>query len=170
MSLRDLQNLEGRVALITGGSRGLGLQMAEVLGELGATLVITARKEAELEEAVVSLKSQSVKVEAMVNDLQDADSVQPMVEDILADVDMICLMSVNPGFGGQKFIERTFDKCSRLRTMSDANGLDLRIQIDGGVGPSNASQLIGAGADVLVAGTSVFGHTDYAAAIQALRG
>ncbi len=93
-----------------------------------------------------------------------------MVEDILADLDMICLMSVNPGFGGQKFIERTFDKCSRLRKMSDSKGLDLRIQIDGGVGPSNASQLIGAGADVLVAGTSVFGHADYATAIKALRG
>ena len=70
MSLRDLQNLEGRVALITGGSRGLGLQMAEVLGELGATVVITARKEAELEEAAVTLKSQSIKVEAMVNDFK----------------------------------------------------------------------------------------------------
>ena len=84
MSLRDLQNLEGRVALITGGSRGLGLQMAEVLGELGATVVITARKETELEEAAVTLKGQSIKVETMVNDLQDTDSVQPMVEDILA--------------------------------------------------------------------------------------
>ncbi len=97
MSLRDLQNLEGRVALITGGSRGLGLQMAEVLGELGATVVITARKEAELEEAAVTLKSQSIKVEAMVNDLQDTDSVQPMVEDILARHGQIDIVVNNAG-------------------------------------------------------------------------
>ena len=69
MSLKDLQNLDGKVALITGGSRGLGLQMAEVLGELGAQVVITARKADELEEAAATLTEQSVKVETVVNDL-----------------------------------------------------------------------------------------------------
>ncbi len=83
MSLKDLQNLEGRVALVTGGSRGLGLQMAEVLGELGATVVITARKKYELEDAAATLTKQSVKVETVVNDLQDSGSVQPLVEGIL---------------------------------------------------------------------------------------
>jgi len=83
MSLKDLQNLEGRVALVTGGSRGLGLQMAEVLGELGATVVITARKKHELEDAAATLTKQSVKVETVVNDLQDSGSVQPLVEGIL---------------------------------------------------------------------------------------
>ena len=97
MSLRDLQNLEGRVALLRGGSRGLGLQMAEVLGELGATVVITARKETELEEAAVSLKSQSVTVETIVNDLQDTDSVQPMVEGVLARHGQIDIVVNNAG-------------------------------------------------------------------------
>ena len=83
MSLKDLQNLEGRVALVTGGSRGLGLQMAEVLGELGATVVITARKKYELDDAAATLTKQSVKVETVVNDLQDSGSVQPLVEGIL---------------------------------------------------------------------------------------
>jgi gluconate 5-dehydrogenase len=83
MSLKDLQNLEGRVALVTGGSRGLGLQMAEVLGELGAAVVITARKKHELEDAAATLTKQSVKVETVVNDLQDSGSVQPLVEGIL---------------------------------------------------------------------------------------
>ena len=83
MSLKDLQNLEGRVALVTGGSRGLGLQMAEVLGELGATVVITARKKHELEDAAATLTKQSVKVETVVNDLQNSGSVQPLVEGIL---------------------------------------------------------------------------------------
>jgi len=134
---------------------------------LGAEmLTVHAEAVQHLHRTIGAIKELGVMVGVALNPA----SPLTMVEDILADVDMICLMSVNPGFGGQKFIERTFDKCSRLRTMSDANGLDLRIQIDGGVGPSNASQLIGAGADVLVAGTSVFSHTDYAAAIQALRG
>ena len=92
-----------------------------------------------------------------------------MIEDVLADIDMVCLMSVNPGFGGQKFIERTLDKCQRLRAMADVANPDLRIEIDGGVGIQNASALIAAGADVLVAGTSVFGQDDYAAAINSLR-
>ena len=71
------------MALVTGGSRGLGLQMAEVLGELGATVVITARKKHELEDAAATLTKQSVKVETVVNDLQDSGSVQPLVEGIL---------------------------------------------------------------------------------------
>ena len=134
---------------------------------LGAEmLTVHAEAVQHLHRTIGAIKELGVMVGVALNPA----SPLTMVEDILADLDMICLMSVNPGFGGQKFIERTFDKCSRLRKMSDSKGLDLRIQIDGGVGPSNASQLIGAGADVLVAGTSVFGHTDYAAAIQALRG
>ena len=83
MSLKALQNLDGRVALVTGGSRGLGLQMAEVLGELGATVVITARKEGELKEAHDTLTRQSIKAEAIVNDLQDTDAVEPLVQGII---------------------------------------------------------------------------------------
>ena len=97
MSLKDLQNLDGKVALITGGSRGLGLQMAEVLGELGAQVVITARKADELEEAAATLTEQSVKVETLVNDLQDTDSVQPMVEGILKRHGQIDVLINNAG-------------------------------------------------------------------------
>jgi len=68
----------------------------------------------------------------------------------------VCLMSVNPGFGGQSFIERTYEKVRKLRKMGDAVGAKFHIEIDGGVTTSNASFLVEAGADVLVAGSSIF--------------
>ena len=83
MSLKKLFDLDGRVALITGGSRGLGLQMAEALGELGATVVITARKSDELDQAREHLRGMNVKAETVVNDLQDAEATAPLVSGII---------------------------------------------------------------------------------------
>ncbi|MEK9962984.1 MAG: SDR family oxidoreductase [Betaproteobacteria bacterium] len=83
MSLRKLFDLDGRVALITGGSRGLGLQMAEALGELGATVVITARKSDELDQAREHLRGMNVKAETVVNDLQDTEATAPLVSGII---------------------------------------------------------------------------------------
>lgn len=79
-----------------------------------------------------------------------------VLEDCLEEVDLVCMMSVNPGFGGQKFIERTYAKVKRLRKMITDAGLSTQIEIDGGVTLSNASPLLEAGADVLVAGSFVF--------------
>ena len=79
-----------------------------------------------------------------------------LLEDILEDVDLICLMSVNPGFGGQKFIYQTIQKIKKLRTMIIERNLHARIEIDGGVGLQNAHKILEAGADILVAGSSVF--------------
>jgi ribulose-phosphate 3-epimerase len=80
-----------------------------------------------------------------------------LLKDILKDLDLVCIMSVNPGFGGQKFINNTFEKLTSLRQMAiDLNHEALMIEIDGGVDISNAAALIGAGADVLVAGSAVF--------------
>jgi ribulose-phosphate 3-epimerase len=80
--------------------------------------------------------------------------------DILGDIDLVCLMSVNPGFGGQKFIPRTFDKIRELRKMVDDQQLKVKIEIDGGVTVENARALLDAGADVLVAGNTVFRSKD----------
>lgn len=80
-----------------------------------------------------------------------------LLEDIIEDIDLVCLMSVNPGFGGQKFIENTYDKIKKLRAMALAKGTDLLIEVDGGVSTHNALALLKAGADVLVAGNAVFG-------------
>ncbi len=79
-----------------------------------------------------------------------------LLEDVLEDADLFCLMSVNPGFGGQKFIYRTLHKVRTLRAMLDERNLSAHIEIDGGVGLQNAEVLLQAGADVLVAGSSVF--------------
>jgi ribulose-phosphate 3-epimerase len=79
-----------------------------------------------------------------------------LLEDVLADIDLVCLMSVNPGFGGQKFIPQTIEKIKQLRSMCNAKGLQTLIEIDGGVTLENAASILSAGADVLVAGNTVF--------------
>lgn len=91
------------------------------------------------------------------------------IEEVLTDVEMILLMSVNPGFGGQKFIPGTLDKIRRLRQILDARRLTVDIEVDGGINPETAKDAIAAGANVLVAGSAVFGHPDYQSAISALR-
>jgi ribulose-phosphate 3-epimerase len=93
-----------------------------------------------------------------------------MVEDVLTEVEMILLMSVNPGFGGQSFIPHTLDKIRRLRQMIETRGLDIDIEVDGGINAQNSAQVVEAGATVLVAGSAVFGAKDYRAAISSLRG
>jgi ribulose-phosphate 3-epimerase len=91
------------------------------------------------------------------------------LEEILPEVHMVLLMSVNPGFGGQRFLPATLDKIRALKQQITARNLDVLIEVDGGVKPDNAGQIYAAGADVLVAGTAIFGQPDYAAAIRALR-
>lgn len=92
------------------------------------------------------------------------------VEQVLDMVDLILVMTVNPGFGGQKFIHSQLPKIAALRRMIEASGREIALQVDGGVTTETAPLCIEAGADVLVAGTAVFGAPDYAAAIAALRG
>ena len=92
------------------------------------------------------------------------------VEDVLEDTDMVLLMSVNPGFGGQSFIERSIDKVQRLRKMIDERGLKTLIEVDGGVQSETAPRLIQAGVDVLVSGSYVFKAADPIATIHSLKG
>lgn len=91
------------------------------------------------------------------------------LEDVIADVEMVLVMSVNPGFGGQKFIPRAVEKIRTLRAMIDASGSKALIEVDGGINAQTAPRVIEAGADVLVAGSAVFNEKDYRAAIAALR-
>lgn len=92
-----------------------------------------------------------------------------LLEDIIGDVDMVLLMSVNPGFGGQKFIENTIQKVKRLRKLIDESGSKALIEIDGGVQNETAPRLVEAGADVLVAGSYVFGSKNPEQVIHDLR-
>ncbi len=89
---------------------------------------------------------------------------------ILGDLDLVLIMSVNPGFGGQAFIPSALDKIRQLRKRIDDGGLKTEIEVDGGVKPGNAAEIIAAGADILVAGSAIFGAKDYASAIRGIRG
>jgi len=93
-----------------------------------------------------------------------------VIEPVLDLCDLVLVMSVNPGFGGQSFIRSQLGKIAALRAMIDATGRDIALQVDGGVTVATAPDCIAAGADVLVAGTAIFGSTDYAQAITVLRG
>lgn len=92
-----------------------------------------------------------------------------LLKDIIKDIDLVCLMSVNPGFGGQKFITQTYAKIKELRALAAGVNDALLIEIDGGVAANNAAQLLEAGADVLVAGSSVFGASNPTEAVQQLK-
>lgn len=92
-----------------------------------------------------------------------------LLEDVIADLDLVCLMGVNPGFGGQKFIKQTVQKCATIKAMITAKQSNCLIEIDGGVNEQTAKDLIAAGADVLVAGNFVFGATNPTQAIADLK-
>lgn len=93
-----------------------------------------------------------------------------LLEDVLESIDQVILMSVNPGFGGQKFIYQTLSKITELKSRIDERNLDIKIEIDGGVGLQNAEAILGAGADILVAGSSVFKSNDPKQTIASLKG
>jgi ribulose-phosphate 3-epimerase len=92
-----------------------------------------------------------------------------VLEDTINDIDLVCIMSVNPGFGGQSFIENTYNKVKQLKALIDKKGASTLIEIDGGVNNKNAKALVDAGADVLVAGSFVFKSEDQIATIADLK-
>lgn len=91
------------------------------------------------------------------------------IEYVLDDLDLILVMSVNPGFGGQHFLPAVLPKVAAIRAMIDRRGIDVDLEVDGGVAPETARDVVRAGADVLVAGSAVFGRPDRQAAIRAIR-
>ncbi len=91
------------------------------------------------------------------------------IEWVLEDIDMVVIMSVNPGFGGQSFIPNMLKKVEQLKEMICKKGLSIEIEVDGGVYPGNSQDLINAGMDIAVAGSAVFGQKDYREAIQAIK-
>lgn len=91
------------------------------------------------------------------------------LDHVMDKVDQILLMSVNPGFGGQKFIPSTLDKLRQVRQRIDASGRDIRLEVDGGVTPANIREIAEAGADMFVAGSAIFGKPDYKAVVDQMR-
>jgi ribulose-phosphate 3-epimerase len=118
-----------------------------------------------LHRNIQQIKSLGMQAGVAVNPHTPVESLK----DILADIDLVCLMSVNPGFGGQSFIPHTLHKIKQLREMIDELSLHVKIEVDGGVTLENASSIIDAGADVLVAGNTVFKSADPIATIAALK-
>lgn len=134
----------------------------QTFADLGAD-VLTVHAEAcpHLHRTLAAIRDAGMKAGVALNPHTPVETLR----DVAGDLDLVCLMSVNPGFGGQSFIERTFAKTTALRTLLDAEGAnEALIEIDGGVGMGNARALVDAGANVLVAGSSVFRSEDPMAA------
>ena len=129
----------------------------QTFADLGAD-VLTVHVEActHLHSSLQAIKAAGMKAGVALNPHTNIN----VLEDTIKDIDLICLMSVNPGFGGQSFIENTYHKVIALKQLINDKGAQTQIEIDGGVTSKNAAQLVNAGADVLVAGSFVFGSAD----------
>jgi ribulose-phosphate 3-epimerase len=134
--------------------------------KLGAD-VLTVHYEActHLHRTLQAIKAEGMKAGVALNPHTNVD----LLEDIIQDIDLVCIMSVNPGFGGQSFIENTYTKVEKLKALITRKNASTLIEIDGGVTNKNAAQLVHAGADVLVAGSFVFNAENPMATIQNLK-
>ena len=131
------------------------------------TDVLTVHYEActHLHRTLQAIKAEGMKAGVALNPHTNID----VLEDVIQDIDLVCIMSVNPGFGGQSFIENTYSKVEKLKALITKKNASTLIEIDGGVTNKNAKQLVDAGADVLVAGSYVFGAQDPIATIADLK-
>jgi len=138
----------------------------EAFAEAGAD-IITVHAEAcpHLHRSVQQIRALGKKAGVSLNPHTPED----VLRYVIGEVDLVLVMSVNPGFGGQDFIPQVLPKITRIREMIRLSGKPVHLEVDGGVKPGTARQVIAAGADVLVAGSAVFGAKDYAQAIAALR-
>jgi ribulose-phosphate 3-epimerase len=118
-----------------------------------------------LHRNIQQIKSLGIKAGVALN----PHTAVTVLSEVIRDIDLVCLMSVNPGFGGQKFIERTYQKIKELKSLIKASGSNTLIEIDGGVNQQNAKALLDAGADVLVAGNFVFSSPNPKEVIQRLK-
>ena len=132
-------------------------QYIETFSELGAD-ILTVHLEActHMHRTIQAIKATGMKAGIALNPHSSVNQLK----DIIKDIDVVCLMSVNPGFGGQSFIENTFDKVKELKDLIQSTGSECQIEIDGGVTNKNAKKLVQAGANILVAGSYVFKNSN----------
>ena len=128
-------------------------QYIETFSELGAN-ILTVHLEActHMHRTIQAIKATGMKAGIALNPHSSVNQLK----DVIKDIDVVCLMSVNPGFGGQSFIENTFEKVKELKDLIQSTGSECQIEIDGGVTNKNAKKLVQAGANILVAGSYVF--------------
>lgn len=138
----------------------------KTFAELGVD-VLTVHYEActHLHRTLQAIKAEGMQAGVALNPHTNVD----LLRDTINDIDLVCMMSVNPGFGGQSFIENTYDKVKQLKTLINQKGASTKIEIDGGVTNKNAKQLVDTGADILVAGSYVFGANDPTQTIKDLK-
>ena len=138
----------------------------QTFADLGST-ILTVHYEActHLHRTIQAIKAAGMKAGVALN----PHTPVSLLEDVIQDLDMVCIMSVNPGFGGQSFIENTYAKVVALKAMISKKNADTLIEIDGGVTNNNAKQLVEAGADVLVAGSYVFKSSNPTTTIKDLK-
>jgi ribulose-phosphate 3-epimerase len=129
--------------------------------------ILTVHAEAghHLHRSIQHIRNAGVKPAVSLNPASPLD----MIEYVLDDLDMVLLMTVNPGFGGQDFIPGVIPKIERLRKMIDKRGLDIELEVDGGIGPETINRVSSAGADVFVAGSAIYHSDDYAETIRLMR-
>jgi ribulose-phosphate 3-epimerase len=134
--------------------------------KLGAD-ILTVHYEActHLHRSLQAIKAEGMKAGVAINPHTNVS----LLEDVIKDIDLVCIMSVNPGFGGQSFIENTYKKITQLKEIINRNNASTQIEIDGGVTNKNAKALVDAGADVLVAGSYVFGAENPTETIKDLK-
>jgi ribulose-phosphate 3-epimerase len=138
----------------------------EAFAKAGADLIsVHAEVSPHLHRTIQAIRAAGARPSVSLNPATPLDCL----EYVLGDLDMVLLMTVNPGFGGQSYIPAVTEKVRRLRRMADERGQQLEIQVDGGIKPSTVGAVAEAGANAFVAGTAVFGASDYRAAIQAIR-
>ena len=161
-AIRKISKLPLDVHLMVSNPAALVEQFAEAGADY---LTVPVESEPHLHRLVNGIRELGVKPAVTLNPATSVD----LLDEILSEVDMVLVMSVNPGFGGQKFIPASLDKIRRLRQKLKRLDRQVLIEVDGGVNQETAPQLIEAGVDVLVAGSAVFGSADMKATIAALK-
>ena len=138
----------------------------EAFAEAGANSIsVHAEASVHLQRTLHQLRELKVLAGVVLNPHTTEDCLRY----ILSDLDLVLLMSVNPGFGGQKFLPKVLSKISAVRRMIDEAGANIELEVDGGVAPDTAAQIVAAGATMLVAGNAIFGQPDRKQALEALR-
>ncbi|HBF1227457.1 TPA: ribulose-phosphate 3-epimerase [Clostridioides difficile] len=129
--------------------------------------IITVHQEAcvHLHRTIQNIKSHGIKAAVVLNPATPVDTIKH----VLSDLDMVLLMSVNPGFGGQSFIPCVLDKIKELKAIIDSQGLNIDIEVDGGISPKNVAEVVQAGANVIVAGSAIFGSDDIQETVNLFR-
>ena len=153
MGIIEKMRLDGKKGFVTGAARGIGKCTARAFAEAGAD-ILTVHYEAckDIRATLDKIKACGMKTGLAIS----PDTPVEVLKEFLGEVDMFLVMTVHPGFGGQKLISETLDKVRTLRTMLNERGLETDVQVDGGIYAFNVKEALDAGANVIVAGSAVF--------------